>query len=241
MGPLKTLIVDDEVELRKSLREELVATGWDVDEAEDGLAALGRLATESFNVVVCDVRMPNLDGWSLLRQTRDKDLKTIFVIMSAYADIPSWEPYALGADAVFGKPFRIHELEEFVKRMVLPMAERWGDAERERAGWEITDHIEVDVTQDPGNFSFGRGGMFLNTELLHIRKGGILSFCVTTPEFVLEGIGRVRWKRGTNATGLAPGLGVEFLYLKDSQRSPIIQAIAKSKEKAFIPRGALRK
>lgn len=241
MEQLKILIVDDEAELRKSLREELVVTGWTVEEAEDGLAALRRLVTENFDVVVCDVRMPNLDGWNLLRQVREKDLKTVFVIMSAYSDIPSWEPYALGADAVFGKPFRILELEEFIKRMMLPMAERWGAAERQRMKWEITDHIEVDVSQDLEKFSFGRGGMFLNTEQLNIRKGGILSFLITTPEFVLEGLGKVRWKRGANAEGLAPGLGVEFLYLKDSRHSPIIQAIAKSKEKASIPRGALGK
>jgi CheY-like chemotaxis protein len=237
----KTLIVDDEDDVRKSLHDELVMDGWDVVEARDGLAALQHLEKQDFDVVVSDVRMPNLDGWGLLRQVREKDLETIFVIMSAYADIPPWEPYALGADAIFGKPFRISDLEELIKRMRLPMLERWGDAERQKAAWEITDHMEVDVTRYPENFSLGRGGMFLDRKMPNIRKGGIMSFRVTTPEFVLEGIGKVRWTRGTNKEGLAPGLGVEFLYLNDSHRGRVVQAIAKSKERAFIPRGSLAK
>jgi CheY-like chemotaxis protein len=234
------LIVDDEADLRKALRDELAIDGWSVEEAEDGIVALQQLEKQPFEVVVCDIRMPNLDGWSLLRQVREKDLKTIFVIMSAYADIPLWEPYALGADALVGKPFRISELEDLIRRMRLPTLERWGDAEPHEARWEVADHIEVDVSKHPENFSLGRGGMFVSVEMPGIRRGGITSFRVTTPEWVLEGIGKVRWKRGADKEGLAPGLGVEFLYLNDSCRSRITQAIAKSKEKAFIPRGTIR-
>jgi CheY-like chemotaxis protein len=241
MSKVRTLVVDDEAELRKSLRDELLMDGWDVDDAEDGLMALQKMEKQNFDVVIADVRMPNLDGWSLLRKVRTKDLKTIFVIMSAYADTPPWEAYALGADAFFGKPFRISDLEELMRRMSLPMLDRWGDAERQQARWELSDHIDVDVSKHPENFSLGRGGMFISGETQSVRKGGILSFRVTTADLVLEGIGKVRWKRGTQEEGLAPGLGVEFLYLHDSCRSMITQAIAKSKEKAFIPRGTLLK
>ncbi len=240
MGKARALIVDDEADLREALREELIIDQWDVDEAVDGLDALQKLEKENYDVVITDVRMPNIDGWSLLRTIRTTNLQTIVVIMSAYADTPPWEAYALGADGFFGKPFRISDLEELVRSMRLPMPERWGDIERKQAGWQPTDQIDVDCSKHPENFSLGRGGMFVGIEMQGIRKGSIVSFRVTTRDLVLEGVGKVRWKRTASEGDLAPGLGVEFLYLNESCRSRVSLAIGKSQERSFIPKGSLQ-
>lgn len=237
MNQPRALIVDDEIDLREAICDELRDENWLVESAGDGQLALAKLKEEQFDVIISDIRMPKVDGLNLLRSVRKTDANIVFVLMSAYADIPIWEGYAQGANAFFGKPFRIQELEDLLGRMRLPIQQRWGEAEKNRWQWPVVNHIELNVGKSFENFSLGRGGMFVDPGVHSVRNGQILSFCVKTSNFPLEGLGKVLWKRGPGEDGLAPGLGVEFLFLEESCRGIVTEAIEKSRERAFVPRG----
>lgn len=240
MTQFRVLLVDDENDLIDTLREELSYKGWLTDLANDGLMGLEIFKQKKFDIVISDVRMPKADGIQLLTAVRAIDRKVPFVLMSAFADIPFWEGYALGANAFVGKPFRIDILLDLLERLKIPLEQQWMDRENIWKGAKPIQHIVMDGKVNTEIFSLGRGGMFINPGSNSLLKGQLLSFLITTPRFVLEGIGKVLWRRGGGTKGLGPGLGVEFLYLKEPGRSLIAGIIEQSSEKAYIPRGEMR-
>lgn len=80
-APAKVLIVDDDAELRDTLLDWLTMAGYDVSTAADGHEALEWASWETFDVVVTDLRMPNLDGLGLLGRLKatDPDVQVIFL------------------------------------------------------------------------------------------------------------------------------------------------------------------
>jgi DNA-binding response OmpR family regulator len=116
----RVLVVDDE----QPLRELVVVTLGDsyaCDEAADGDAALERLRTERYDVVVLDVMMPGRSGIDVLREMRaDEELKDVsVVVMSAWQssqDIDS--ALEAGANGFLPKPFRAEELDATVRTLI---------------------------------------------------------------------------------------------------------------------------
>jgi two-component system chemotaxis response regulator CheY len=80
---LRFLVVDDFSTMRRIVRGLLKESGYtDVDEAEDGVAALKKMLASHFDFVVCDINMPNMNGFQLLEQIKKHDaLKHIPVLM----------------------------------------------------------------------------------------------------------------------------------------------------------------
>lgn len=107
----KIMIVDDDPVLRMVAGEILRQNGYETHEAEDGDVALGRLAEESFDLVVVDMLMPNKEGIETIREIKarwpetrlvaisggGKGLKTGYLLSVAKT---------FGADAVYEKPLR---------------------------------------------------------------------------------------------------------------------------------------
>ena len=82
----KVLVVDDEENLRHMLSEMLRQEGYEASTAADGEEALETLKNESFDVILCDVRMPKLDGWELLDALSATHEPAVVIMMSAYGD-----------------------------------------------------------------------------------------------------------------------------------------------------------
>jgi len=107
----RVLIVDDEPGLRQSLGLLLGDAGYDVAAESDGRRGLDRALAESFDLVLCDVRMPQLSGIEFLRGYRDRGGTALVIMMSAYGG----EDAALaamkeGAYDYVPKPFRPDEV-----------------------------------------------------------------------------------------------------------------------------------
>ena len=105
------LIVDDEPGLRQSLGLLLRDAGYTVTAETDGRRALERTATESYDLILCDVRMPALGGIEFLRAYREQGGSALVIMMSAYGG----EEAALaamkeGAYDYIPKPFRPDEV-----------------------------------------------------------------------------------------------------------------------------------
>ena len=113
---LKFLIVDDFSTMRRIVRNSLKELGFtNVDEAEDGVAALNKLSSSHFDFVVSDWNMPNMTGIELLKAIRaDANLKSLPVLMvTAEAKKENIDEAAeLGANGYVLKPFTTATLEQ---------------------------------------------------------------------------------------------------------------------------------
>jgi DNA-binding NtrC family response regulator len=112
----KLLVVDDEKNLRLVVQKEMARQGHDVDCAEDGEVAWQMLEEQDFDVILCDINMPRLDGIGLLRRTRERSQNPPEVIMlTGQATVETAiEAMKLGAYDYLTKPYRIGELSALV-------------------------------------------------------------------------------------------------------------------------------
>jgi len=116
---MNILVVDDEEIKRVSLVDDLVSAGFGTASASHGQEAIDLLAQESFDVVITDLRMSNIDGMELLKHIKcDKDAQTEVIMMTAYGSIPvAVEAMKLGAHNFITKPFRNEELIPLLERI----------------------------------------------------------------------------------------------------------------------------
>jgi len=114
----KILIVDDEVKIREVVREYAIVNGYDVSEAKDGREALEIIEKEDFDVIILDIMMPYLDGFSACRQI--KKIKNIPVIMlsARQEEYDKLFGFELGVDDYVVKPFSPKELMARIKVVV---------------------------------------------------------------------------------------------------------------------------
>jgi two-component system response regulator AtoC len=125
---VKLLVIDDEAGLRQSLRLILAEEGFEVAEASDGERGLERALKEPFDAVLCDVRMPVLDGLAFLERYRAAGGAALVIMMSAYgSEDAAIAAMKAGAYDYIPKPFRADEVI-----LVLRKAE-----ERERLRREV--------------------------------------------------------------------------------------------------------
>ncbi len=83
----KILIIDDEASIREALKEILTTEKYDVDEAASGEEGLKKLITENFDIVLCDIKMPKMDGLEVLSKAKETDVKAQFIMVSAHGTI----------------------------------------------------------------------------------------------------------------------------------------------------------
>lgn len=115
--PISVLVVDDEASLRETLEIALVRAGFRVELADRAKAALARVAEGGIDVVVTDVRMPELSGIDLLRELRRLDHDVEVIVMTAFARAEdAVEVMKAGAYDYLIKPFNLEELRVLVAR-----------------------------------------------------------------------------------------------------------------------------
>lgn len=143
-GPrAKLLVVDDDRAIREMIHDVLEGPELEVSLAHDGKQALAFLEWDFYNVVIIDLRLPDLDGLSLLRQLKQRTPDTEAVILSAYADLSSAvEALRLGACDYLRKPLEDIGLlrktvERALERQELVLANRYLMDEVSRANREL--------------------------------------------------------------------------------------------------------
>jgi len=107
----KILIIDDEAPIRASLREILEYEGYQVQEAENGLEGVRLAAKFSYDVVFCDIKMPEMDGMEVLDVFSEKQIKTCVVMISGHATVPTAvESLKKGAYDFIQKPLDLNRI-----------------------------------------------------------------------------------------------------------------------------------
>src|SRR5258708_3808724 len=119
------LVVEDDPALRRLFEQMLVRDGHDVTMAANGAKALKLIETTSFDIVITDLVMPEMEGLSLLRALRGKKLPLKVIAMSGggrgsaadYLEMATM----LGAAATLPKPFTHKELTDAIERVLKPV------------------------------------------------------------------------------------------------------------------------
>ena len=107
---MKFLVVDDDAEVRGTLRELFEESGYAAEFEPDGDRGLRRTQTESYDLLILDVMLPGLDGFEMLRRVRDQSQIPV-LILSAKADrLDRVTGLRAGADDYLAKPFHGDEL-----------------------------------------------------------------------------------------------------------------------------------
>ena len=108
----KILIIEDDSKIRSILKEILEEKGHEVDEAGDGQEGLKKLEAGSYDLCLCDIKMPKMDGLEVLEKARDAGIATNFIIISAHGTIDiAVEAVKKGAFDFLQKPFDLGRLE----------------------------------------------------------------------------------------------------------------------------------
>ena len=106
----KLLVVDDEPKIRDIIREYAEFEGYEVDEAEDGMVALGLCKLNDYDLIIMDIMMPKLDGFSACKEIKKiKDIPTI-MLSARGEEYDKLFGFELGIDDYVVKPFSPKEL-----------------------------------------------------------------------------------------------------------------------------------
>ena len=114
---VKILVVDDEVIMRNLLLKILEQEGYLVTLAGSYTEATVKLNSEQFDIVLSDVKMPETNGFELLKEIKNKWPQTAVIMMTGYGDAYTVkEALMLGADEYVTKPFKSHEISLIIER-----------------------------------------------------------------------------------------------------------------------------
>lgn len=109
-GKRNILVVDDEAQITRVLKTSLSAQGYGIRTASDGMQALVEMKTWTPDLIITDLRMPNMDGLELCRQVRRESRIPIIVLSVKGEETIKVEALDAGADDYVTKPFSVNEL-----------------------------------------------------------------------------------------------------------------------------------
>jgi DNA-binding response OmpR family regulator len=118
MKEVKVLVIEDESRIREMVRDYLENEGFQVDEAENGNAGLEKFKEEKYSIVLLDVMMPGIDGWSVCREIRRSSDVPIIMLTARGEEYDKLFGFELGADDYVSKPFSPKELVARIKAVL---------------------------------------------------------------------------------------------------------------------------
>jgi DNA-binding response OmpR family regulator len=140
---MRVLVVDDEENIRNVIREYAEFEGYEIDEAADGMEAISKCKSKDYDIIIMDVMMPKLDGFSSIKEI--KKIKDIPVIMLSARgeEYDKLFGFEIGIDDYVVKPFSPKELMARINAVITrSKANNANKAEQERY---VSDGLEIDM------------------------------------------------------------------------------------------------
>jgi excisionase family DNA binding protein len=106
----RILVVDDEPAVRTLVAKTLEACDYDVETAEDGPSALERMKTASYDLLITDLKMPGMDGLSVVREVRRQSDLPIVILTGFSTEASAIEALNMGVAGYITKPFRLQKV-----------------------------------------------------------------------------------------------------------------------------------
>ncbi len=131
----KILIVDDEINIRKVVREYAEFEGYEVKEAQDGMEAVEIAKKEDFDLIIMDVMMPRLDGYSACKEIKKYKKIPVIMLSARGEEYDKLFGFEIGIDDYVVKPFSPKELMARVKAVI---------KRNEPAGQQVHDRLKFE-------------------------------------------------------------------------------------------------
>ncbi len=239
----KVLIVDDEPEVGEVLADHLSSRGLECLTVNESPTVLHKISEFTPDVILSDIRMPGLDGITLLKEIRKfYKYKPVVLFMTGYSEYNKEECMNEGAADFFTKPVDFDRLffvimEHFIETPI----------EKNRF-LRIDDTIDSVINEkyDVRVTNIGFGGVFiplpeeamLNDEKLVVGKSIGMSFQLEDNPTNILAKGEIVWVRYNQKMNLLPGVGVKFTHLDSNHREILENYIRENKVFSFVPIGA---
>lgn len=166
----RILIADDNEDMRELLSRALSKKGFEVKTAEDGAHAVEILGSEQFDILLADLRMPNLDGMGLLREASRMAPQMLVIMITAYGTVEdAVDAMRQGAFDYVLKPFSSEEIEVKIRKA---LDHKMYEDERRLLREEVTERL---------------GGLVLNSERMQAISKQIDSYAENAHPVFIEG------------------------------------------------------
>ena len=114
----KILVVDDEMNIRRVVREYAEFEGYEVDEAENGMAAIEKVKNNDYDLIVMDIMMPKLDGFSTCKELKKSKDIPVIMLSARGEEYDKLFGFEIGIDDYVVKPFSPKELMARIKAVI---------------------------------------------------------------------------------------------------------------------------
>ncbi len=173
--PQRILVIEDDRDIAKLLEVHLGDIGCEVTLAHDGLSGLEKAEKGSFDLIILDIMLPEMDGIELCRKVRESGEYTLILMLTAKSsELDRVLGLELGADDYMTKPFSIRELQARVKALFRRM-----EALKSGDGSDMEDSISLGGLHiDPARREVTRDGLKIN---LTAREFDLLLYFARSP------------------------------------------------------------
>ena len=227
------LVVDDELELLVIFSACLGRSGCRIFTAPNGAEALKVLRTQKVDVLLSDIRMPVMDGVTLVRTLNQMETPPPKIIFATgYGNISRREIFAMGVEALLDKPLSRPVLIEALDRCLLDSADKWLTPSLLPIEQRVTLQLDgLKEAAEASAFTLGHGGCCVACDLP--LKEGLpveLSVRFAREGLSLEAQGTVVWVDAEQKKA-----GIAFDFLQPQCRSWVMAWINSEKPRSFVP------
>lgn len=244
----RILVVDDEPDVCEILTRDLRDRGMETFSETNPKKSLEDIPRLHVDFILSDIRMPHLDGFHLLKETKRLPTHPVFFFMTGDSPYSVNEYLEAGAAGVFNKPMDLD-------KMFVAIMEHFIDSEYEndrlfRTPVESALIHEIRVRDTPtvsdafriANIGFG--GLFIafENESTTVDVGDTveLSFSLASKTTPIAALGEVVWRRRTIEGKKPAGVGVKFKKLRPADREQVFEFLRLKRISGFIPKGVLK-
>ena len=140
---MRILVVDDEEKIRHVIREYAEFEGYEVSEAEDGIEALSKCKEEDFDIIIMDIMMPKLDGFSAIKEIRKTKNTPVLMLSARGEEYDKLFGFEIGIDDYVVKPFSPKEVMARINAILSRSNKK--EEESSTEGKYVYKGLEVDM------------------------------------------------------------------------------------------------
>ena len=141
---MKILVVDDEANIRNVIKEYAEFEGYEVEEAIDGMEAVSKCKDEDFDIVIMDVMMPKLDGFSAIKEIRKTKNIPVLMLSARGEEYDKLFGFEIGIDDYVVKPFSPKEVMARIAA-ITSRAKKVSDVKETAEEKYVYEGLEIDM------------------------------------------------------------------------------------------------
>ena len=140
---MRILVVDDEEKIRHVIREYAEFEGYEVSEAKDGMEAISKCKEEDFDIIIMDIMMPKLDGFSAIKEIRKTKNTPVLMLSARGEEYDKLFGFEIGIDDYVVKPFSPKEVMARINAILSRSNKK--EEENSTEGKYVYKGLEVDM------------------------------------------------------------------------------------------------